>query len=204
MNLKVEILLPVNIQKLLRGLPRFIFLILKNPLIDRSRNTTRQADDSLGILPQNLTIYPRLAIPHSFKMAFRNQFLQVAPTHVILGKERHVTGPLAAGNLLPFFDGLGSEVDFAPHDRLHPDLVTGFVKANCSIQITMIGHRHRGHSQLLGPLRHILRPACSVERGILGVKVEVDKRIGHRTNSAPRRAVFKSRTAGWVIFGVNK
>ena len=176
----VDVLLAEDVDQLGHRLARLAFVAEQQPLVDRAGNAAAQADDALGELAERGAVDPRLAVVEALEVAERDELLQVAPAFVGLGQQRHVAGPLAAGDVLLVLQIAGGEVDLAAEDRLHPGLLAGLVELDGAEQVAVVGHRHRRHPELLRLGGDLLGAGHPVEERVFGVQVEVDEGVGHR------------------------
>ena len=194
----VNVLLAEDVDQLGHRLARLAFVAEQQPLVDRAGNAAAEADDALRELAQRGAVDPRLAVVEALQVAERDELLQVAPALVGLGQQRHVAGPLAAGDVLLVLQAAGGEVDLAAEDRLHPRLLAGLVELDRAEQVAVVGHRHRRHPELLRLGRDLLGPGHPVEERVFGVQVEVDEGVGHRAGGTLDAEAGEGKQEGWA------
>ena len=178
-NLHVEIVATEDLAQLLQHLTRLVGLPLQEPFVDRSRDAAAQADNPLGMRSQLLPVHPRFAVIAPLQVALGDELDEVFPARIVLGEEGEMGGAPTAGNLLPVLHRLRGKIDFAPQDRFYPLLAYRLVEFDRTIEITMVRHCHRRHSQLRRPGRDLLAAHRAIQRRVLGVQVKMDKRPGH-------------------------
>ncbi len=69
----------------------------------------------------------------------------------------------------------GRQIQFAADDRLDAGLLAFQVEFSRAEHIAVVGDRHRRHILSLGLLDQIIEADGTVQQGILGVKMKVDK-----------------------------
>jgi hypothetical protein len=58
-------------------------------------------------------------------------------------------------------------------------MIRGVHKMHCAKDISVIGHGHGGHTQLLHAVAELFDVAGAVQQGVVGMQVQVDE-LGHR------------------------
>ena len=179
MDFHVGVFLAVDVHQFGHRFAGFVFITGEQPFIDRTADAAGEADDAFGKLAQHRAVHPRLAVIKAVEVALGDELGEVVPALGVLGQQREVGGALAAGQFLFIRHGERREVDLAAEDRLHALFFAVLVKFDGSVEVSMVGHRHRRHAQLRRPLGQILGADHAVEQGEFGVDVEVDEGIGH-------------------------
>lgn len=75
-------------------------------------------------------------------------------------------------------------IDLHPDDRLDPRFFTGLVKGDSRIQIGMVRHSQRFHSQLCGSLHQLLHSCRPVEQTVFRMHMQMHKG-GHLDSPFP-------------------
>jgi hypothetical protein len=119
------------------------------------------------------------------------EFAKVPVAFVIFGKEQQVVGLVFFSASLICSAAL-SHVCFHPNDRLHAFLDAFEVKLHRAKHHPVVGYGKRGHAEFLRAGDHLWNAVGSVQKGVLGVVMDVDKRLTHKvggqyivTESAP-------------------
>jgi len=72
---------------------------------------------------------------------------------------------------------VGGEVGLDADDRLDPRGLGLGVELVGAEHVAVVGHRHRRHAQVGGPLGEVAEAGGAVEHGVLGVDVQVDEGV---------------------------
>ena len=168
-QLDVGVVLAIDLHQFHQRLARFLLVAEAQPLVHGARDAAGEADDTLRKLLQRLAVHPRFSMIQPLQMALGNQLAQVVPAFVSLRQQGHVGRPLAADHLAFVLHRSRREVDFTAEDRLDPHLVAVLIEFDRPVEVAVVRHRHRRHSQIFGALGQILGADHAVEQRKLGV-----------------------------------
>ena len=177
-HLKVEILLPEDLDQLRNALPGLADAVLENELIDLAFAVAAQADQTRCVFRESLPVHAGQGM-HSVKMRLGHELHQVRVALVILRQQRQVGHGFAARDLPFFIHRSGHHIDLAADDRFDLLLLGLHVELNGPEEVPVVRDRHRRHPQFLH-LRHQLGNAHrAIEKGVFRVKMKMDERGGH-------------------------
>ena len=172
-----------------------------------ARQTSRQADDSLGVLGEQLLVHARPVV-EALQVGGRHELQQVAVAGLVLRQEREVVVLLLVLAGVPLEPRARRDVGLDADDRLDAGGAPGLEEAERAEHGAVIRDGHRGHAVARGlredgrsvgmELRR-LDPGGAVQQRVLGVDVEVNEaRLGGhlRWSGLLQRTVFHRRRAG--------
>ena len=131
----------------------------------RPRQTGREGDEPLRVLPQQVHIHPRLDVK-ALQKGLGDQVAQIPVAHLVLAQEHQV-----ASRRVQLVDlvkaGAGGHVDLAPDDGLDPRRLAGLVEVDHAVHHAVVGDGHRALPQVLHPLHQPPDAARAVQKAIL-------------------------------------
>jgi hypothetical protein len=139
---------------------------------------------------ENLVVNPRLVVK-TFERGGCVELAKVPVAFVILCKQQQMVGLILFPTGLIFPAAL-SHVSLHPNNRLHAFLDAFEVELHRAKHHPVVGYGKRGHSKFFRARDHLWNAVGSVQKGVLGVVMDVDKRLTHKvggqyivTESAP-------------------
>ena len=88
-------------------------------------------------------------------------------------------GPFPPRNLLLVFQRFRREINLTPENRLHIVFARRFIKLDRAVQISVVRHGQRRHAQLRCARGNVLALHRPVQRRVLGVQMQMNKRLSH-------------------------
>ena len=135
---------------------------------------------------QQIFVHPSHAI-ETLSESFARQLDEVCPTFVGFSQQHQVMAVVGVARLLlSFGSASGSDVSLNPKNRLDAKSIRFFLKLSRPIQVPVVGHRNRVHSQLFHLIKQSVYAIAAVKKGILRMKVQV-REFGHRWDDGTRR-----------------
>ena len=186
LQFQVEILRP---QRLLEPVDRLAGL-RQLPFEDRFRDFACQAagqgDQPLLVRRQQFFVDSGLVIV-TFEMRRRGEAYEVLVAGFILGQQHEVMVRVAAARAALFLQAAARRhVNLAADDRRDALLPRGLIKINGAVEHAVVGDGDGGEFQRVSLVHQPVEPARSIEQGILGVEVQMDKiRVRHALNLPP-------------------
>ena len=151
------------------------------------RKAARQADQTFGVLGQQLRVHPRPVV-EALEVREGDELQQVPVAGLVLGQQGQVVVALLALTRCPVEARARGHVGLHADDRLHPELARGLVEPERPEHRAVIGHGQRRHAvaHRLGEDRGCLRvrprrfdPGRPVQERVLRVGVEVHEARPH-------------------------
>ncbi len=175
LEFEVEVLFAEEFLVLARQSPRFVLAALQEQRGNLAGEAGAESDQPAGVLGQQVAVDAGLVV-EALDVGVRHQADEVAIAFRVLREEDQV---LEVGVELAFLleAAARSDVDFAPDDRLDARLLAGLVEGDDAVEHAVIGEGQPGEPVLRRPLRQILDPAGAIEQAVLGVHVQVGKRL---------------------------
>jgi hypothetical protein len=174
-----------------RGLPGRVVVAVAKVHLHLAGRAARGADDPSGVLGQQLAVDAGLLEEAVTPRAGAEPEEVVHPLGR-LAEQRHVGVGAACADVVAAAvvevdalalepAGVGRRVGLDADDRLDPRGGGLAVELVGPEHVAVVGHRHRRHPELRGPLGQLGQPCRTVEHGVLGVHVQVDERVlaGH-------------------------
>ena len=141
---------------------------------DLSFGATRERDNPLSVLAQEIFIHARLVI-ESLEVGNRNEGQQILVALHGFCEERQVERVrVDAGTSIGMF--VGSDVSFDAQDWFQPCLMRCFVELDRAVQGVVVGERNGVVPHFLGTPNQILDAAHGVVEREHGVRVKMDER----------------------------
>ena len=132
---------------------------------------------------QNLREWTYISLPWlAFAMFFFISFFFLAFFEDIdstYTSKKYLTGLFFNTVLLSFGSASGGDVSLNPKNRLDAKSIRFFLKLSRPIQVPVVGHRNRVHSQVFHLIKQSVHAIAAVKKGILRMKVQV-REFGHR------------------------
>ena len=154
--------------------------IVQQQLREFGADASRQADQPLAVLCEDLLVDPGLVVV-ALEIRPRREPKQIAKADAVACQQGQVIGiplvarPARAGR--PIGSLAGCDVSFDPHDR-HDSRRLGLAEEfDRAEEIAMIRERHRGHPQRLDPIDQVGDLALTVEQAVMAVTVKMYERL---------------------------
>ena len=163
-----------------------------------------RSQQALRMFRQQLVVDPRLVV-NAFQVGGGHQPDQV-PVALQVSRQQQevVVGILAAGGGFFFKPVPRGHVNLATHDGFDPGFRRRLVKFDRPVKIAVIRQRQGRLAQFLGPSDQFGHPARPVQQGVLGVTVQMDKRLRHRRINLISETVSASQNPFFsAFFGKN-
>ena len=158
-------------------------LVVEDGFVEVAAQAGGQADEALGVLREQIFIDAGLVI-EAFKVSGGDEVDEVAVAFLVFAKEDEVV--IAIGIGAGFV--VAGDVDFAADDGVDAGGFGGVIETDGAEEVAMVGHADGGHVLLGADLHELVDFAGSVEKGVVGVVVEVDEGgLGHGFRLRARR-----------------
>ena len=161
------------------GLARLVHAILPEPSRDLTRQASRQHDQSVRQLGENVLVDARLVV-EAVLVRRRQQPAKISVTLAILREDYQVevaaaVEVVAARNLRAIGALARREIHLASDDRLDADRFRLLIELDRAEHVAMVGHRDRFHPRRLGVLDQRPDFVGAVEKAVLRVDVKMDE-----------------------------
>ena len=172
-------------------LPCFGVVTDPQPGLDLTGGAAGRTDQPSGVFGQQLTVGSRV-VEEALHRGTRGEPEQVVHPLRGLREQRHVgigtrAGDIVVAAVVPAHPlaletgGVGREVGLAANDRLDPGRLGLRVEVVGPEHVAVVGHRHGRHPEFGSALEKVGQPCGTVKHGVLGVVVQVHKRVAcHR------------------------
>jgi len=138
-------------------------------------DTGRRTDQPLVVLLQKFPVYARLVI-EALGVRARRQHCQIAVTDLVLGEQDQVVvliSALGAGLVSPRGPRY---IEFAADYRIYLSLFAFLIEFEGAEHVAVVCYCQAGHTEVDGALDETANAGGAVEKGVIGVDVEVDER----------------------------
>ena len=178
LHLEEHIAVAENVAELRRRFERLPLAPQANFRRDFAFEAAAEADQSPGVLRQQLLINTRLVI-EAFGVARRHELDQVVITLIGFSQQHEMVRGLADRAALGVAAARG-DIDLAPKNRFHTALPGVIVKDDRRKHVAVLGHRQRRHLQPGGLIEQLVDAAGAIEQRVLGVQMKMNESlIGH-------------------------
>ena len=135
--------------------------------------TGRQGDEALVVLLQQIPVDPWLKI-EALGEPPADQGGEIPVAHLIFAQQNQMIGPVVdlVDSVKP---GPGGHVDLAANDGLDARSLGRPVKVHRPVHHPVVGDRHGGLPQFLGPGHQALNPAGTVQQAVFRMNMKMDK-----------------------------
>ena len=187
LQLDKEIVAAEDIDIPAEALIGFFFSALVEQLRDLGAEAAGGADNPFGVRGQKFVVHAR-AIIVAAKLGVGCDLEHVAIAHHVFGEQEQVVvfliqlGVAAAHGAT--VDGL---IGFDADEGADALFFAGAVEFNGAMHDAMIGQSQGGLAEAFCFFDEVFDASKTIEEGVLGMDVEVDKVVGHGGKSAPRR-----------------
>jgi hypothetical protein len=171
LQLQEEVVLPEDVAVLARQVPGELDVVALERLRDLAAEAGRHPDEPRGVAGQVLAVDPRLVVV-AVEVRVRHEPAQVAVAGQVLREQHEVEG-LGVGLPLLVAHRAAGDVGLHADDRLDPLRLRGLVEGDGPIEGAVVGQGERVEAQPLGLVDEVADPAQAVEKGELGVDVEM-------------------------------
>ena len=168
-------------------LERVLFRVLHAPLQQQlgqiAAETRREADEPLGVLPEDVVVDAGFII-EAFRESGADELDEVVIAGLVFAQQNQVTVLARRAVLLK---AVGADVDLAADDG-HDALVhAGVVEVDRAVHHPVVGHGGVRKTKLLEPLDQGLDAVGSVQEAVFGMQVEMGKGHGRLLWAGPWR-----------------
>ena len=173
LNLEKEIFLSENLHIFTNQCICLRIIPPQNCLRDLPCHTGRERNNSLVVFPQELLVHTRLII---ISLGIREGYKlnQIAIACFVFGKKNQMIVACAV-NLRTFLPHAGCQIDLTANDGMNALCLCLFIKSDCTIHDTMIGHGNSVHTKFFRTPYKFLDPTRTVEQTVLRMDVQMGK-----------------------------
>ncbi|CAH0323026.1 hypothetical protein SRABI128_04982 [Microbacterium sp. Bi128] len=195
------VLRPEDVAELRRGLQGFAVLAEPQPGLDLAGRAAGGGDEPFRVGVQQLTVQPGPFAEDRVQRGDRGGPEKVPHAHVVVAEQGHVRVRAAAGNvvlalvlLAPAHTGLvraggpGSHIGFDADDGSDALVCCALPEVEGAEQVAVVRRGEGRHAEPFGFVEQLTEPGGTVQHRVLGVVVEMDKRVvagSHRTILVP-------------------
>ena len=197
LDLQIEILGPEDFTVLGDGPAGTVLVARQKTPRNLALEAGRQADETLGMLGEDLFIDTRPIIK-TVQVGGRREAQQVAVPSLVGGEQNEVVSRvLASGQGFPVLPSAGRDVGFIPEDRLDAGRDRRLVELDRAEQVAVVRDGDGPGALAGGGLDEVADPARAVQEAVLRVNVEMNERwTSHRPASLPCVCTGAMLTAG--------
>jgi hypothetical protein len=155
---------------------------------DLGRQASREADQPLGVLGEQVPVRARLVVV-ALEPGPARELDEIAVAGVVGGQEREVAGPLAVVALgRPLAPVAEEEIALHTEDRLDAGGPTRLVEVERAVHDPVVGDGTGGHVVPRRGLEHVGDAAGAVQHRVLGMSVQMDEAqaLRHPREGRPR------------------
>lgn len=210
-DLQEVVLLAEDLLVFRGGLERLVVLAEPQPGLHLPGRAAGRGHQAVGVLGEDVGVHPGPLADEALGVGTRAELHQVLQAGLVPRPDGHVgvvatrrdvvalLVRLAPQHRLLVHARLGRDVRLDAEDGLHPGAGRLLVEVVGAVHVAMVGDRDRGHLQLAHEFEHLLQPRRSVEHRILGVDVQMNKRITHETPivTGPRTRAYAVIANQW-------
>ena len=167
--LKIEIALAEKLVELYRLGFRLLVISGAQHAGYRTGDAAGKAHKPLGVLVQELPIYPRFNVK-ALGERRRDEVAEVFIARLVFAQQDKMR-ILGINGVILVKAGAGRNIHLAADDGLYPLGKAGFIKRDCAVHYAVVGYRNGGLSQLLDALCKPLNAAGTVEQRKLGMNM---------------------------------
>ena len=173
LHFQIEVVTVKNFKELLAQLIRTVDIALSQRTRNRTRQTGRQADQPLAMLPQQIHINARLHIK-AFGKTERDHMNQVAVACHVFAQQDQMAVPFTV-HITAVKARMRRDINLTPDDRMDALGLAGAVKVNHAVHHAVVGQcagclAERGHA-----VDQTLNAARAVEQAVFAVHMQMGK-----------------------------
>ena len=181
LQLDEEVLFAEDVLEPRRGFERGVGFVLQDQLRDEAAEASGGGADAGVVAFEQLPVAARLVVV-AVEVRGARDLDEVAVALVRLREHREVED-LVLGTLRAVEARGAREVALHAQHRLDVRVARRFVEREDAVHVAVVGDADRRLTVGRGRRDHFIDPRCTVEHRVLGVKVQMDERIGQSSAS---------------------